>query len=155
MVDLAKKDYVAIVQCHIVKQRCSGYYCEKAFHDRADGFAVYDRGTPYRILFMTCGGCCGRAVQRKLTHLGRQIQKNEGIGRDRIVVQLSSCITKDNFHSPRCLFVDYMKELIARAGFEVREDTHLNPKAEERRATGVYGRARQAGRLTSQRRRSR
>jgi len=132
------KDYIVVVQCEIVKERCSGYYCEKAFHERADGFAAYDKDKDYRLLTLTCGGCCGKAVQRKLTHLGRKIQKNEGIGRDRIVVQLSSCITQDNYHSPRCMFVDYMKELIGRAGFEVREDTHLNPKAEERRAKGVY-----------------
>jgi len=91
---------------------------------------------------MTCGGCCGRAVQRKLTHLARQIKKQEGLGRDRIVVQLSSCITRDNYHSPRCLFVDYMKEIIGRARIEVREDTHLSPVSAKRRAEGVYGRPR-------------
>jgi hypothetical protein len=35
------KDYIAIVQCHIVKERCSGYFCERAFHHRLGGFAVY------------------------------------------------------------------------------------------------------------------
>ena len=132
------KDYVVVVQCEIVKQRCSGYFCEKAFHERADGFAAYAKDKPYRVVYITCGGCCGKAVQRKLTHLARMLKKNEGMDRDRIVVQLSSCITRDNFHSPRCLFTDYMKELIARAGFECREDTHLNAKAESRRTKGVY-----------------
>ena len=131
-------DYIVVVQCEIVKQRCSGYYCEKAFHERAGGFAAYAKDKPLRVLYLTCGGCCGRAVQRKLTHLARQIKKAEGIERDRIVVQLSSCITKDNFHSPRCMFADYMKGLIARAGFACREDTHLSPKAESRRVKGVY-----------------
>jgi hypothetical protein len=32
-----------------------------------------------------------------------------------------------------------MKDLIGRAGFEVREGTHVSPKAAERRAKGVYG----------------
>jgi len=132
------KDYIVVVQCEIVKERCSGYFCEKAFHERADGFAAYVKDKPYRIIYLTCGGCCGRAVQRKLTHLARLLKKQEGLDRDRIVVQLSSCITKDNFHSPRCMFADYMKELIARAGFECREDTHLSPKAEGRRVKGVY-----------------
>jgi len=132
------KDYIVVVQCEIVKERCSGYFCEKAFHERADGFAAYAKDRPYRIVYLTCGGCCGRAVQRKLTHLARLLKKQEGMDRDRIVVQLSSCITKDNFHSPRCMFADYMKELIARAGFECREDTHLSPQAEGRRAKGVY-----------------
>ena len=135
------KDYIVVVQCEIVKERCSGYFCEKAFHERVDGFAAYDKGKDYRTLYVTCGGCCGKAVQRKLTHLGRMIQKKEGIGADRIVVQLSSCMTRDNYHSPRCMFVDYMKGLIGRAGFEVREDTHLSTKAEERRKAGVYGKA--------------
>lgn len=138
------KDYIVIVQCDIVKQRCSGYYCEKAFHDRADGFADYPREKVYRTLYMTCGGCCGKAIQRKLTHLAQQLKKAEGVGKDRIVVHLSSCITKDNHHSPRCLFTDYMKELLARADIDCREDTHLSAKAEERRAEGQYGPAAKA-----------
>ncbi len=135
---MAEPEYIVIVQCEIVKQRCSGYFCEKAFHERAEGFAAYPKDKPIRTLTITCGGCCGRAVQRKLTHLARQIKKNEGIDKDRLVVQLSSCITKDNFHSPRCLFTDYMKQLIARIGIECREDTHLSPKAESRRKAGTY-----------------
>ena len=131
-------DYIVVVQCEIVKQRCSGYFCEQAFHERTGGFAVYAKDRPYRVLTLTCGGCCGKAIQRKLTHLSRKIKKNEGIDRDRIVVQLASCITKDDYHSPRCPFADYMKEIIARAGIECREDTRISPKSEERRATGRY-----------------
>ena len=41
MPDLATKQYLAIVQCDIVMQRCSGYFCEKALHERTGGFAVY------------------------------------------------------------------------------------------------------------------
>lgn len=52
----------------------------------------------------------------------------------------SSCITKDNFHSPRCLFADYIKTLVARVGLDCREDTHISPVAEKRRKEGVYGR---------------
>jgi len=137
---LAEKDYIVVVQCEIVKQRCPGYFCEKALHERADGFAAYPKGGDLRIIYITCGGCCGKAVQRKLTLLARKIKEQEGIGKDRIVVQLSSCITRDNFHSPQCMFTDYMKELIARAGIECREDTHLSAKAEGRRASGKYKR---------------
>lgn len=133
-------DYLVIVQCDIVRQRCSGYFCEKAFHERADGFAAYPEDKPLRALYMTCGGCCGKGIQRRLTHLARCLQKNEAVPRDRIVVQLSSCITRDNYHSPRCPFADYMKELIARAGLRCREDTHLSPVAEQRRAEGRYAR---------------
>ena len=64
MIDIKNKDYIVVVQCHIVKERCSGYYCEKAFNERTGGFADYPREKSYRIMNMTCGGCCGRAVHR-------------------------------------------------------------------------------------------
>ena len=137
--DLAEKDYVVIVQCHIVKERCPGYFCEKAFHERTGGFADYPKDRAYRTLYMTCGGCCGLAVQRKLTSLARQLKKREGIGKDRIVVQLSSCMTKDNFHGPPCPHLDYVRTLIARVGLDVREDTSISERAEQRRREGVYG----------------
>ncbi|MCK5114450.1 MAG: CGGC domain-containing protein, partial [Phycisphaerae bacterium] len=35
------KDYIAIIQCHLVKQRCSGYACESAFDKRTGGFLDY------------------------------------------------------------------------------------------------------------------
>ena len=138
MTDVKDKDYIVVVQCHIVKQRCSGYYCEKAFNERTDGFATYPKDRPYRIMNMTCGGCCGRAVHRKLSLLTRRIKKDEGIGKDRIIVQLSSCITKDNFHAPPCPHLDYIKTLIAKLGLDVREDTHINKMSEQRRKAGLY-----------------
>ena len=138
MVDLTEKDYVVIVQCHIVKERCSGYNCERAFHERTGGFAAYPKDKTYRMLNMTCGGCCGRAVQRKLSNLTRRIKKEEDIGKDRIVVQLSSCITKDNFHAPPCPHMDYLKALIAKLGLDVREDTIIYEKSEKRRKEGLY-----------------
>jgi len=138
MIDLQSKDYVVIVQCHIVKERCSGYNCERAFHERTGGFAAYPKDSAYRMLNMTCGGCCGRAVQRKLGNLTRRIKKQEDIGKDRIVVQLSSCITKDNFHAPPCPHLKYLKGLIAKLGLDVREDTVIDEKSENRRKAGLY-----------------
>jgi len=138
MVDLKEKDYVVIVQCHIVKERCSGYNCERAFHERTGGFAAYPKDRSYRMLNMTCGGCCGRAVQRKLSNLTRRIKKQEDIGKERIIVQLSSCITKDNFHAPPCPHLDYLKSLIVRLGLDVREDTVISEKSEKRRKEGLY-----------------
>ena len=132
------KDYIAIVQCHLVKQRCSGYYCEKSFFDRKGGFAEYSVAKAYRTLYLTCGGCCGRALHRKLSNLVQKIKSSESIGKDRIVVQLSSCITKDNYHGPPCPHLDYLKELIGRLGLDVREDTSISQKAEKRRIAGVY-----------------
>ncbi|HUV62753.1 MAG TPA: CGGC domain-containing protein [Sedimentisphaerales bacterium] len=138
MVDVKNKDYVVIVQCHIVKERCSGYNCERAFHERAGGFAAYPKDKAYRTLNMTCGGCCGRAVHRKLSNLLRKIKKEEDIGKDRIVVQLSSCMTKDNFHSSPCPHLDYLKGLIAKLGLDMREDTFIYEKSEKRRKEGLY-----------------
>ena len=130
-------DYIVIVQCHIVKERCSGFLCEQAFRERAGGFAEYPKDKPIRFLSITCGGCCGKATLRKLTHLIRLATK-AGIEKDRILVQLSSCMTKDNFHSPRCPHTDYIKQLVARAGLRCREDTRISPTAEQRRRDGVY-----------------
>ena len=138
MRNVKDKDYIVVVQCHIVKERCSGYNCEKAFHERTGGFAGYPKDKAYRMLNLTCGGCCGRAVHRKLSNLVRRIKKAEGITKDRIIVQLSSCITKDNFHSPPCPHLDYLKTLIAKLGLDVREDTYIDEKSEKRRKEGLY-----------------
>lgn len=138
MVALDNKDYVVIVQCHLVKQRCSGYSCERAFHERTGGFSGYARDKAYRTLYLTCGGCCGQAIHRKLIHLARKLNQQERIGKDRIVVQLSSCITRHNFHGPPCPHVDYLKGLIAKVGLDVREDTLINELSQQRREEGLY-----------------
>ena len=132
------KDYIAIVQCHLVKQRCSGYFCEKAFHCRTGGFAGYASHKNYRTLYLTCGGCCGRPLHRKLSNLVRMIKAKEGVEKDRILVQLSSCITRDNYHGPPCPHLDYLRELIGKLGLDMREDTSISEMAEERRKEGVY-----------------
>jgi len=136
---MPETDYIVIVQCDIVKQRCSGVKCERAFHERTGGFADLPKDQAYRTLYMTCGGCCGRAIHRKLTHLAKSL-KGEKIAKDRIRVQLSFCITRDNYHGPACPHLDYLKTLIQRVGLEAREDTNISAKAEERRKSGVYQR---------------
>ncbi|MHC5157849.1 MAG: CGGC domain-containing protein [Planctomycetota bacterium] len=136
--DLSQKDYVVIVQCEIVKERCPGYLCEKAFYERTGGFADYPQDKHYRMINLTCGGCCGRALHRKLTLLCRTLKKKEGIDKDKIIVQLSSCITKDNYHAPPCPHQDYLKTLIEKIGIDYREDTEINEKSEQRRSEGVY-----------------
>ena len=132
------KEYIAIVQCHLVKQRCSGYFCEKAFNERTGGFADYPADKAYRTLNMTCGGCCGRALQRKLRNLVSKIKSRENVEKDKIVVQLSSCITKDNYHGPPCPHLDYIRELIAKLGLDVADDTSISKKAAQRRQDGIY-----------------
>jgi predicted metal-binding protein len=138
MIDLKTKDYVVIVQCHIVKERCPGYNCEKAFHERTGGFTGYPKDKAYRMLYLTCGGCCGRALHRKLSNLTRRIKKQEGIDKSRILVQLSSCITKNNFHAPLCPHLDYLESLITRLGLDIREDTFVSETSEKRRKAGLY-----------------
>ena len=136
--DVKDKVYIAVVQCHIVVERCSGYFCEKEFNGRSGGFSGYPRDRKYRILYLTCGGCCGRALHRKLSHLIRKIKNKEGIVKDEIVVQLASCITRDNYHAPVCPHIDYLKELIGKLGLDVREDTTISKLSEKRRKEGVY-----------------
>ena len=138
MTDLAEKKYVVIVQCHIVKERCPGYLCEKAFHERTGGFADYPKDKAYRVMNMTCGGCCGRALHRKLTNLLRTMKKKEGLEKSDVVVQFSSCITKDNFHAPPCPHLDYLRSLIERIGIDFRQDTVISDLSERRRQEGRY-----------------
>ena len=136
--DLLNKEYVVVLQCDSVKQRCPGYFCEKAYHERTGGFAAYPKDKAYRVLYMTCSGCCGRAVHRKLTLLKRRLKKKEGIGMDKIVVQLSSCMTKDNYHAPPCPHLDYIRTLISRIGIDILADTVSSELSAKGRADGVY-----------------
>jgi len=132
------KEYLIIVQCHIVQERCSGFHCEKAFHDRTGGFAGYPKDKAYRTLSITCGGCCGRALHRKLSHLIRLSHKRDRLDKSRMVVHLSSCITKDNYHAPPCPHLNYLKALISRAGLDLVEDTWVSKTAEKRRQRSIY-----------------
>ncbi len=132
--------YVVAVQCHIVKERCSGYLCEHAFAERSGGFAVYPTDAKLRFLSLTCGGCCGRAVHRKLSNLIRQIEKREGIRKEEITVHLSSCISNDNYHGPPCPHKDYLRALIHdKLGLHIRETTRISQAAQKRRQEGTYG----------------
>ncbi len=138
MVDPSRKDYIVVVQCDIVKERCSGYFCEKAFHERTGGFAGYPKDKAIRTLTMTCGGCCGRALHRKLGHLRRKLASKEKIEKDRVVVQFSSCVALESFHGPACPHLDYLKALVAKQGLDLALGTQISEKTEERRKSGVY-----------------
>ncbi|MFC1651171.1 CGGC domain-containing protein [Candidatus Latescibacterota bacterium] len=135
---MKEKDYIAVVQCHLVKQRCSGYFCEQAFHNREGEFTRYDKDKSIRSIYMTCGGCCGRAMHRKLGHLVHRLKNKEGIEKDRIIVHLSSCIAKDNYHSPECPHLDYLHTMIDRLGLDVVDGTRISEKAKKRREDGTY-----------------
>ena len=133
------KEIIAVVQCHIAMERCSGYFCQKAFNERSGGFLEYPKESSYRTLHLTCGGCCGMAVHRKLQDLVKMVKKLEKIEKDKIVVQLASCITKESYHGPKCPHLDYLKVMIEeKLGLDLMEDTHISKKAESRRKRGVY-----------------
>lgn len=141
------KTYLVVVQCDLVMERCSGYFCEKAFHERSGGFAVYPADRPYRTLYLTCGGCCGRGLHRKLGNLVAKAMAKEQIAKEQIAVHLATCITRDSYHGPPCPFLGYLKKLIAKLGLDVREDTSISKRAAQRRAEGVYaGGEREEGR---------
>ncbi len=135
---LDNKSYVVILQCHIVKERCSGYYCERSLTLREDGFAEYPADTQFRSIQITCGGCCGLATQRKISDLLRSIRRNKDGAKENVIVQLSSCMTRDSYHGPPCPHLDFIKVLLDKLGLDYLEDTHISKKAEERRLAGQY-----------------
>ncbi len=136
---MENKNYIAVVQCQIVKQRCSGYFCEKSFNERSGLFANYAKDKPFRTIYLTCGGCCGRAVLRKLADLVRSIKRKEKMEKDNIVVHLSTCITKESYHGPKCPHLDYLKDIIIdKAGLELVEGTRISELSEKRRNDGTY-----------------
>ena len=136
--DMTNKDYVVVVQCQIVKERCSGYYCEHAFSERSGLFTEYPKGEQ-RYLSMSCGGCCGRAVLPKLSSLIKQIKKKEKIEKDRIVVHLSSCISFESYHAPPCPHKEYIKTLIGdRLGLDLVEGSKITDLTDKRRREGKY-----------------
>lgn len=129
---------IAIIQCHIVHERCPGYYCDRAFATRTGGFENLNLAEGVRKLSFTCGGCCGRAVHRKLSLLKRKAKKADNIEPGEILIKLASCITKDNYHGPVCPNIDYIKELIRKADLEISYDTVISKKAQEKRSSGIY-----------------
>lgn len=133
------KNYIVVVQCDIVMERCSGYYCEKAFNERKGGFSRYPKEKTYRILYLTCGGCCGRAVHRKVYDLIEAIKEEEGVKKDKIIVHLSSCITRESYHGPKCPHIDYLKDLIKeKLSLDLRDTTTIDKTSEKLRKKGVY-----------------
>lgn len=138
-IDVANKGYVVVVQCdQVVHEVCPGFLCEHAFNARKDAFARYPAEQKLRYIAISCGGCPGRAVLRKLQNLKTNFKKREQLTPDFAVVHLSSCITRTNHHGPRCPHIEYIKGQVARAGFDCIEDTRLSPYAEKRRQEGIY-----------------
>jgi predicted metal-binding protein len=138
MTNWQEKDYLVVVQCDIVKERCPGYLCEKAFHERTGAYTDLPKAKTLRRINLTCGGCCGRALHRKLTHLARSLKKKENLDKDRILIQFSSCMTKDNYHAPPCPHLSYLTTLVQRTGLDLLADTVICETSETRRHEGQY-----------------
>lgn len=136
----SEKTYVVVVQCdQVVHEVCPGFLCEHAFSARADAFSVYPADRNIRYMSISCGGCPGRGVLRKLVNLKKNLKKRESLDGGIVAVHLSSCITRSNHHGPRCPHIDYIKEQIDRVGLDWVEDSRISPTAEKRRGQGMYG----------------
>lgn len=134
-----EKSYVIVVQCdQNVHEVCSGFQCEYAFNARKDAFDRYPADRPMRYISMSCGGCPGRGTLRKLINFKKNLKKRENTSHDVAVVHLSTCITRNSHHGPRCPHIDYIKTQVERAGFDCVEDSRISPAAEKRRAEGMY-----------------
>ncbi len=129
---------IAIIQCDISLERCPGFFCDRAFVNRTGGFEKLEYEKATRKLNISCGGCCGKSVHRKLSLLAQKAKKFDGIEKDEILVKLASCITKENYHGPKCPHLDYIIKLIKGLGMNLSLDTHISKKAEERRISGIY-----------------
>ena len=136
---MQEKKYVVVVQCHIVKERCSGYLCERAFFEKSGSFSRYGKDSSIRFLSLTCGGCCGLATHRKLSNLIKKIKQKEGIVKEEIQVHLSSCISFDSYHGAPCPHKEYLESLIRdKLGLDCVDGSRISDTTEKRRAEGVY-----------------
>jgi len=58
---------VAVIQCAIALERCSGFNCSRAFHERSDYFKNYSDNTVY--VPFSCGGCSRRRGKKVISYL--------------------------------------------------------------------------------------
>ena len=131
--------YIVVVQCHIVKERCSGYLCEYSFSERIGAFADYPKESPIRFLSLTCGGCCGRALHRKLSNLLKNIKRKENICREEIQIHFSSCIAFDSYHGGACPHKKYLETLVHdKLKLDYVDGSKISDLTEKRREEGMY-----------------
>ncbi len=124
--------YIIALQCHIVKERCSGYLCEESFYNRQGGFSGYPKDADIRYLSFTCGGCCGRATLRKLANALKLLKKRADIDSAEVVLHYSSCMCRESFHGPKCPHFDYIQELVSRKELTTVEGTQISDKTSSR-----------------------
>ena len=129
-------ELVVIIQCEDVTKRCSGFFCMNDFYEKIGKFEGYHEETRYMAI--TCGGCCGNLLTPKLENLGMRLKKAE-MNKDDVVIHFASCVCSDNAHRQPCPFVNRMKNLLIRKGFNnIVLGTHVSKKAEAKRQAGIY-----------------
>jgi len=131
--------YIVVVQCHIVKERCSGYLCEYSLAERIGAFSDYPKDAPIRFLSLTCGGCCGRALHRKLSNLLKNIKRKENIRKEEIQILFSSCIAFDSYHGGACPHKKYLETLVHdKLKLNYVDGSKISDITEKRREEGIY-----------------
>ena len=129
-------ELVVIIQCEDVTKRCSGFLCMNDFYERTGKFENYPEKV--RCMAITCGGCCGNLLTPKLENLGMRLKK-ANMTKDDVVVHFASCVCSDNAHRQPCPFMNRMKSLLKRKGFNnIVLGTHISKKAEAKRQAGIY-----------------
>ena len=126
---------VVVIQCDDVTKRCSGFACMNDFYERTGAFAGYPDDTRY--MSMTCGGCCGNFITAKIEHLTKKLEQINFAKQD-VIVHLASCICSENSHRQPCPFMNRMRNLLNRKGYEVKLGSHISKKAQARRDAGIY-----------------
>lgn len=129
-------ELVVIIQCDDVVKRCSGFLCMNDFYERTGKFEGYS--DEVRYMSITCGGCCGNLLTPKLENLGMRLRK-ANINKEDVVIHFASCVCSDNSHRLPCPFMNRMKALLNRKGFNnIVLGTHVSQKAEAKRQAGIY-----------------
>ena len=127
---------LVIIQCEDVVKRCSDFLCMNDFYEKNGKFENYPENVRY--MAVTCGGCCGNLLTPKLENLGMRLKK-AGISKDDVIVHFASCVCSDNAHRQPCPFMNRMKALLIKKGFNnIVLGTHISKKAEEKRQAGIY-----------------
>ena len=129
-------EIIVIIQCEDVVKRCSGFLCMNDFYAKTGKFENYPDDTRY--MAVTCGGCCGNLLTPKLENLGMRLKKAE-ISKDDVIIHFASCVCSDNAHRQPCPFMNRMKNLLVKKGFNnIVLGTHISKKAEAKRQAGIY-----------------
>lgn len=127
---------VAVIQCAIALERCSGFHCSWAFRRKKNYFKDYSGDIIY--VPFSCGGCPGRRISRLISNLEKGAKRQDGTDKKFIAVHFTACIVTDNGHYPLCPFKDYMKAIILQKGFKVVEGGYESDGSKKRRENNYY-----------------